>query len=118
MREFSILLISLLFNFSSAQTYHFNLVTKYTSSNVKDKILRDHVQNNYTDDFSYYLESLKWNSELTTRIDDMERNLLHYFSVEEIKQGSEVQFEFTYLTSIRLTGQRISKKYRYGFTEN
>ncbi len=81
MRKISILLVS----FVSAQTYNFDFLTKYVSTDIKTLNSKEFVTYNNSDDFSYYLKLRKTQGDFSATLYDHENNSAHNFSVEESK---------------------------------
>ena len=107
----------LFFNLCFSQTYDFDFITKYASTNLKTKNVRESVNYNNSDDFSYYLRLNKTKEDFTANLHDHERNLEHYFSVKETKVNGEIRFQFTYINSARLLTSNSLQNYRYEFSE-
>lgn len=117
MRKIYILFSLSFFSFSFAQTYQFDFLTKYTTTNSKNKFTRDIVTYNNSDDFSYYLQLSKSETDFMAVLYDHERNLAHQFSVFESSGEGEVQFQFLYINSSKLAKLNHRKNYRYEFSE-
>ena len=117
MTKLSFLFSFLFFSLSFSQIYDFDFLTKYASTNVKTKNIRESVNYNNSDDFSYYLRLNKTKEDFTAHLYDHQRNLEHYFSVKETKVNGEIRFQFTYINSARLLTSSSLKNYRYEFSE-
>ena len=117
MTKISFLFSLLFFSLSFGQTYDFDFLTKYSSTNSKTKNIRESVTYNNSDDFSYYLRLNKTKEDFTASLYDHDRNLEHYFSVIETKLNGEIRFQFTYINSARLLTSNSLKNYRYEFSE-
>ena len=85
MKKISTLILITFFSFAFSQTYHFDFLTKYSSTNFKTKNIREIVSYNNSDDFSYYLRLNKTKEDFTASLYDHEKNVEHYFSVKETK---------------------------------
>ena len=118
MRKISVLFLVLLFNFTFAQTYQFDFLTKYESTGSQNKRSNEFVSYNNSDDFSYYLTLRKSNSDFTATLYDHNRNLAHHFSVKESKDRNEIQFQFLYSHTSKLQKIINPKNYRYEFSES
>ena len=116
MIKISFLFSFLFFSLSFSQTYDFDFLTKYASTNLKTKKVYESVSYNNTDDFSYYLRLNKTKEDFTANLYDHQRNLEHYFSVKETKVNGEIRFQFTYINSARLLTSNSLKNYRYEFS--
>ncbi|WHF52252.1 hypothetical protein QGN23_03000 [Chryseobacterium gotjawalense] len=117
MRKISILLLLMMGSFGFAQTYQFDFLTKYVSTNLQNKRSNEFVSYNNSDDFSYYLKLRKSDSDFTATLYDHERNLAHHFSVVESKVGNEIQFQFLYVNTSKLQNIIKHENYRYEFSE-
>ena len=117
MTKISFLFSLLFFSLSFGQTYDFDFLTKYSSTNSKTKNIRESVNYNNSDDFSYYLRLNKTKEDFIAHLYDHKRNLEHNFSVKETKVNGEIRFQFTYINSARLLTSSSLKNYRYEFSE-
>ena len=117
MKKISTLILITFFSFAFSQTYHFDFLTKYSSTNFKTKNIREIVSYNNSDDFSYYLRLNKTKEDFTASLYDHEKNVEHYFSVKETKINGEIRFQFTYINTAKLLTSTLMKNYRYEFSE-
>ena len=117
MRKIYILFLLFVFSLSFSQTYHFDFLTKYVSTNPKNKNVYESVSYNNTDDFSYFLQLRKNESYFRATLYDHQRNLAHYFSVVESLANGEIFFQFIYENSHRIKFSNNAKNYRYEFSE-
>ena len=117
MRKISILSLLVLFSLSFGQTYQFDFLTKYASTNSKNKTTKETVTYNNSDDFSYYLKLRKTEDDLNATLYDYKKSLAHNFSVQETKVNGAIRFEFNYLNTAKLQTSTSPKNYRYEFAE-
>ena len=97
-----------------AQTYHFDFLTKYSSTSSKTTAERVRYHN--TDDFSYFLNLYKSVRDFTAILYDRKNNLMHHFSVVESKKAQDIEFSFSYSYSEKSNFQRPSN-YRFEISE-
>lgn len=99
MRKISTLFLLVFFSLSFGQTYQFDFLTKYASTNSKNKTTHESVTYNNSDDFSYYLKLRKTEDNFNASLYDFDRSFAYNFSVKETKVNGEIRFEFTYLNT-------------------
>lgn len=119
MRNFYFLAFIFAFVLSSAQTYSFDVLTKYISAGKNNKILSENVVYFNSDNFNYYLRLMRGPEYFYAYLFDNELNKVHEFEVIENKNGKEIVFRFEYVASNKLVKNTISQKnYRYEWSES
>lgn len=99
------------------QTYDFDFLTKYTTSNSKNTFSNDLVNYFNSDDFSYNLRITKHDKELNAILSDHKSKIGHFFKITTFKFQDEIQFKFTYDYSFQIDPKRYNNDYHFEFAE-
>ncbi|WP_332029020.1 hypothetical protein [Kaistella sp.] len=119
MRKFYFLAFIFAFVLSSAQTYSFDVLTKYNSLGKNNKIHNENVVYFNSDNFNYYLRLLRGQEYFYAYLFDNELNKVHEFNVIEKINGKEIVFSFEYVNSKKLIRNPISQKnFSYEWSES
>ena len=101
----------------TAQTYNFDFLTKYSSTNTKNKFSYEFINYSNTDDFTYNLSLAKSKDQFVAILFDKNKELKHHFTVTESKEKGKIQFQFQYDYSYKSSSAKIKNQYIYEFSE-
>ena len=101
----------------TAQTYNFDFLTKYSSTNTKNKFSYEFINYSNTDDFTYNLSLAKSKDQFVAILFDKNKELKHHFTVTESKEKGMIQFQFQYDYSYKSSSAKIKNQYIYEFSE-
>lgn len=101
----------------TAQTYNFDFLTKYSSTNTKNKFSYEFINYFNTDDFTYNLSLAKSKDQFVAILFDKNKELKHHFTVTESKEKGMIQFQFQYDYSYKSSSAKNKNQYIYEFSE-
>ncbi len=101
----------------TAQTYNFDFLTKYSSTNTKNKFSYEFINYSNTDDFTYNLSLAKSKDQFVAILFDKNKELKHHFTVTESKEKGMIQFQFQYDYSYKSSSAKNKNQYIYEFSE-
>jgi hypothetical protein len=99
MKKFYLFSSILLSTIAFSQTYHFDILTKYSIQNTAKKEILESTNYFNTDDFSYHLRITRSPEAFTGTILDITRKIAHRFSITETKVNGDYRFQFKYENS-------------------
>ena len=101
----------------TAQTYNFDFLTKYSSTNTKNKFSYEFINYSNTDDFTYNLSLAKSKDQFVAILFDKNKELKHHFTVTESKEKGMIQFQFQYDYSYKSSSAKNKNQYIYEISE-
>lgn len=104
------------FNISFSQTYSFDFLTKYKSTNSKGKTEGEIVSYFNSDNSDYYLRINRTQEEFKGTIYDSKMRQGHVFDIVETKKEGKIFFTFKYKSTFRFA-HRLPQKFYYQITE-